>query len=143
MSQAASVINRTIGAAETLQVVAVAAAVLLTIWLLSDVITAIFLAVLVAVILRSLTNRVVRWTHLPAAVTLVLVNAILGMIFGWLGYRIEPTLLAEGQDLWSALTAKFESLHGSHDAPWVQWMFRNFSTSPMLRTHIESIRWRP
>lgn len=124
--------------ARTLRIIAVAMAAVGVLWLLSDIAAAIFLAVLLAVILRSLTDRVVRWTRLPAPLALVAVIAILALIFGWLGYRIAPKLIVEGQALWSSLMSQIEALRNSRGAPWLQWIFHHLSASPMLGSHIET-----
>jgi predicted PurR-regulated permease PerM len=126
------------GTTRTIQVIAVAIAVVGAIWLLSDIVAAIFLAVLLAVILRSLTNRVVRWAHLPVPLALIAVILILGLVFGWLGYRIAPKLIEESQGLWNSLMSQIDALRGSRGPLWMQWIFRHLSSSPTLGTHLET-----
>jgi len=122
----------------TLQVIAIAAAIIAAIWLLSDVVAAIFFAVLIAVILRALTNWVSRHTRLPAPLALILVILVLGTAIGGLGYRIAPKLIDQGQALFSNISGQVEALQSSHGPAWLQSMLHRISSPATLDSHIET-----
>jgi len=113
----------TVSTAKTLRIIAIFAALILAIWLIGDVSLAIFLAVLVAVVLRGLSRFVSPHTGLPQRVALILVVLMLGVVLLGLGYRIAPTLYLQTRQLSRELHRQLEMLQlPQSSAPWQEWL---------------------
>src|SRR3954452_9063720 len=96
----------------TLRVIAGTSAIILAVWVLSDVILIIFFAALLAVLLRGVAGAAVRSTHaaegvMLAAITLPTASALFGF-----GYWLGPQLVAQVQQLASQLSGEVAHLKG-------------------------------
>ena len=119
--------------AKTLRTIAIGVAVVLVIWLFSDVLLVVFLAVLLAAILRSLSHGIARKCHLPERLAVVIVGFLLMATFGGLLYFIGPKLIAQGELLWKSVYHEAAQLRATHDdVPWVHWIFQRLSESTAL-----------
>ena len=94
-----------------LRLLTAATAVILTIWLLSDVLTVVFAAALLAVILHGLSGLVSRASGLPHWASLIIVMLVLLVAFGGLGFIAGPQLSAQATSLRDALTDQARGLH--------------------------------
>jgi predicted PurR-regulated permease PerM len=97
---------------DLLRIVAAATAVILTVWLLSDVLTVVFASALLAVILHGMSNVLRRFTGLPywAALAIMTVT-VLALLVG-LGFLAGPGLADQASKLKEALTTQAQGLHG-------------------------------
>lgn len=123
--------------AATLRVIGVAAGLLLLAWLLSNVLLLIFTAILIAVILRGLTNAIVRWTGMRDGIALAAVTIVLALLLIGLVYYLGPRLITQGQELWTNLHQQFHRLDQTYgDTPWGNLIFRKFSPQSGLDSKI-------
>jgi predicted PurR-regulated permease PerM len=100
--------------ASTLQIIALAAAAVLTLWLLSDVLLALFLAVLIASILCGLSDWVARRSVLPRRLALLGVTLALSGIAGALAYSVIPQAAAQTVTVWNTVHGQFTELMAAH-----------------------------
>jgi predicted PurR-regulated permease PerM len=82
----------------------------LLVWQLTDVLLLAFAAVLIAVILRGLSEAVSARLHIPFRLSLVLITVVVGCGIIAVGYWIVPTLLGQASDLGTRLTTQLQSL---------------------------------
>jgi predicted PurR-regulated permease PerM len=123
----------------TLRVIAVAAGLLLLVWLLSDVLLLIFTAVLIAVVLRGLTDAIVRRTGIRDGIALSGVTILLALVAGGLTYYLGPRLVTQGQELWANLHQQFHSLDQRYgETAWGKIIFHKVSPSLGLDGRIAS-----
>ena len=123
--------------ARTLRIIAAGAAVLLVIWLFSDVLLMIFLAVLLAAILRSMSDWIARRTRLPGRVALAGVSLLLVATLAVLVYLIGPKLIDQGAVLWKSVSQEIHRLRSAHHtAPWAEWLFRRLSSTTGMETRL-------
>lgn len=123
--------------AATLRMITLVAAVVLMVWLLSDVLLLIFMAILIAVILRGLGDWTSRHTGLPERVALAIVTILLTALLAGFLYYMGPRLITQGQDLWTSLRQQFEQLRTSPDQPqWAQWIFQRLSSASRMDNRI-------
>jgi len=81
--------------ATTLRAIAIAAAIVFLAWLFSDDLLLIFAAVLIAVILRSMSDWIAERTGLPATLALAVVTLTLTMLLCGLLYFMGPRLVSQ------------------------------------------------
>jgi len=100
----------TLTIARILRATVIAVGVIALIWMLSDAFLVIFLAVLMATMLRGLGSQLHRHTGLPIGVAvLVVFLLLLALVFGaadWIG----PRLASEGQQLWKQVSGQIGGL---------------------------------
>src|SRR5690242_5970400 len=84
--------------ARTLRTIAIAAAAILLAWLLSDVLLLIFLAALIATVLRGVTEWGARHTGISEPVVLTLAITLAFVLFAGFTYYIVPNLFSQTQD---------------------------------------------
>jgi predicted PurR-regulated permease PerM len=89
---------------------ALLAAAGLLVWQLTDVLLLAFAAVLIAVILRGLSDAVSARLHIPVRLSLALITVVLGCAVVAIGYWIVPTLLGQASDLGTRLTTQLQTL---------------------------------
>lgn len=123
--------------ARTLGVIAVAAAIIMLVWLLSDIVLLIFLAVLIAVMLRGAANWIARQTGAPEIAMLAVVTlAVAAFLAGFL-YDVGPRLVAQSQDLWTQLHQQVDHLRDLYGStPWGHAIFARLSPSEAVQSHI-------
>jgi predicted PurR-regulated permease PerM len=86
----------------------IGAAVLL--WALSDAVLIIFLAILLATLLRGLGQQLARLTRLNVTVAVLLVSLALIVLVGELSWWVGPKFVSEAQQLWGQLSQRFGSI---------------------------------
>lgn len=117
-----------VSAAKTLRVIAIAAAVVLLIWLLTDVLLLIFLAVLIAAILRALAAGISQKTRVPIPIALTGVALGLIVLFCGLLYYMGPLLLVQGEALWRSVEHQVDELRTADGhAAWAKWILQRIS----------------
>lgn len=113
-----------------LRLVVAATAIILAIWLISDVLMVVFAAALLAVILHGVARLLHRFTGLPYVASLLIVVVVLLAVLAGLGILAGPGLAQEAGKLRQALV---EQAHGLHDrlaqSPWGQFILRAVPTS--------------
>jgi len=80
------------------------------IWALSDAFLVIFLAVLMATMLRGLGSQLHRHARLPVGVSVLLVFLLLIALLCGAAYWIGPRLTSEGQQLWTQVSGQLGGL---------------------------------
>lgn len=130
---------RALSTAATLRVIAVAAGLVLLTWLLSDVLLLICAAILIAIVLRGLTNEIVRRTGIRDGIALAAVTILLASVLGGLIYYLGPRLVTQGQELWTNLHQQFQRLDQTYgDTAWGKIIFHKVSPSLGLDRNIAS-----
>ena len=128
--------------------IAIAAALILLVWLLSDIVLLIFLAVLIAVMLRGAADWAARHTGAPERVMLAVVTlAVAAFLVGFL-YVVGPRLVSQSQDLWTQLQQQVTHLRAQYgDTPWGHAIFARLSPSGAVQYRATSrympAAWRP
>jgi predicted PurR-regulated permease PerM len=122
-----------------LRAIAIAATLALLTWLLSDELLLLFAAVLIAVILRSMSDWLSRRTALPATLALAVVTLMLIALLCGLLYFMGPRLVKQGQQLWDHLHQQIGDLRQTYgDTPWGHLIFQQISPSAKLESRIAS-----
>ncbi len=97
---------------DLLRLVTAAAAILLAIWLISDVLMVVFAATLLAVILHGCAGLVHRFTKLPYWAALLVVIVVIVALLAGLGLVAGPGLSEQATKLRQSLG---QQVHGLHD----------------------------
>jgi len=119
---------RGVSTARTLRVIAVAAAVLLLLWALADVLLLVFLAVLIGAILRALARSTARFTRLPQSAALACVIVVLVGGVGVLVYYLGPLLVAQGETLWKTVLHQIDAIRRNDGhSDWAEWLMQRLS----------------
>lgn len=115
------------------------AALALAIWALSDIALLIFMAVLIAVILRGVSDWAALRTGAPASATLaVAAVATIALLLSFL-YYLGPRLVAQSHDLWRQLAAQIDHLRDLYgDTSWGKALFSNLSPHAIMQAPIAS-----
>lgn len=123
----------------TLRLIALLAALALAIWALSDIALLIFMAILIAVMLRGVSDWAARRTGLPASGMLAVVTlAAAALLLGFL-YYLGPRLVAQSHDLWNQLAQQVDHLRDLYgDTRWGKAVFSNLSPHAIMQAHIAS-----
>lgn len=82
------------------------------VWVLADAVLVIFLAVLVATLLRGLGTELHRMTRLPMTPAVLVVFLLLTALVCGTLYWIGPRLADEGQQLWQQISPQLGNLRG-------------------------------
>lgn len=100
--------------ARTLRIIAILGAVVLGVWLLANIVLLIFLAVLIAVILRGVSDWGAQHTGLGEHAMLAVVTlAATALLAGFL-YYIGPRLVSQSQDLWGTMQDRVHHLQQAY-----------------------------
>lgn len=115
--------------ARTLGIIAVVCATVLVVWLLANIVLLIFLAVMIAVILRGVANWLSRYTHLGPNLSLAVVSiAVFGMLIG-LSYYIGPRLAVQSQLFWNTVHLWLRHLQKAYgDTAWGHLLLQQLSS---------------
>jgi len=118
---------------------AMLAAIVLLIWLLSDIVLVVFMAALIAVMLRGAADWAADNTGISQRTMLALVSvSVVAMLAGFL-YYVGPRLAAQSQALWGRLretVAQIRLVYG--DTPWGKALLNDFSPPEAVQSHIAS-----
>ena len=117
----------------------VIAAVVLAVWLLSDIVLVVFMAVLIAVMLRGAADWGAEQTGITQRTMLALVSVlVVALLVGFL-YYLGPHLAAQSQALWARLHETIDQLRQSFgDTAWGKALFRDIAPPQTVQTHIVS-----
>jgi predicted PurR-regulated permease PerM len=88
----------------------VGAVVILLIWVLSDVVLLIFLAILLAAMLDGIAGWLHRTTRLPEHVALAVVTVTIVVLVCGLAYWVGPRFADEGKQLWNQMSGEIDTL---------------------------------
>lgn len=127
------------GLGATLWPLAILIAFVLVVWLLSDIALLIFLAALIAVMLRGVADWAAQRTGAPqlamvAAIAIAVIALALGLV-----YFIGPRLFGQTQALWTQLNQTFDQLRDTYGGtPWGKAIFQHFSPPEAVQTHLVS-----
>lgn len=105
--------------AQMLRLTLLIAAVMLSVWLIGDVIMVVFAATLCAVVLHGLARILHRWTKLPYTIALAVVCAVLIAIAVGVGWSSGSDIMAQAAKLKEALTTQVLALRARLEA-WPQ-----------------------
>lgn len=94
----------------TVRTTVIIGAIALVVWTLSDVVLLIFLAVLIAAMLRGLADWLTTRTGLPTWAALTVVSLALVLLIGGLAWWVGPHFISEGQQLWKQVSGELQSL---------------------------------
>ncbi len=116
--------------ARTLQIIAVLAAVVLAIWVVSDILLLIFLAVLIAVILRGVADWGARYTRLGEHAMLAIVSIASTVVLVGFLYYVGPRLVSQSQSLWSEMQQRITTLQQTYgDTAWGHLLLQQLSSN--------------
>jgi predicted PurR-regulated permease PerM len=88
----------------------VGAVVILLIWVLSDDVLLIFLAILLAAMLDGIAGWLHRTTRLPEHVALAVVTVTIVVLVCGLAYWVGPRFADEGKQLWNQMSGEIDTL---------------------------------
>jgi predicted PurR-regulated permease PerM len=94
----------------TVRATVILAATVFVVWVLSDVLLLIFLAVLIGAMLRGLADWLTRFTGLPTWATLTLVSLALVLLLGGIFWWIGPQFVSQGRQLWAQVADQLKTL---------------------------------
>ena len=121
----------------TLRWVAILAGIVLLVWLLSDIVMLIFMAVLLAVVLRGVADWAARQTGVSRNAMLAIVAVGLTVILIAFLYYIGPRLIDESQALYQRVTQTADSLRAAYGhTKWGQSIFHLFSAQQGMQSSI-------
>ena len=104
-------------------------AVGLALWLLSDVVLLIFLAVLIAIMLRGLSDALTRHSGLPTGWSLALVSLLVLAAGLGLAWWVGPRFAQQGVQLWSELDGRLSALRQRYgDTPFGHLIFHQLQS---------------
>jgi predicted PurR-regulated permease PerM len=125
--------------AHTVRVIAILAAAVLVVWLLSDIVLLIFLAVLIAVILRGISDKAAQHTGVSEGHMLAIVAILATVILLGLLYYIGPKLATQTGALISQIRGQVEHLRQAYgNTAWGQVVFQHLSPSGSMESHLSS-----
>jgi len=120
--------------ARTMRVIAIIGAVILALWLLSDIVLLIFLAVLIAVILRGVADWASHHTGLGGRLMLAIVTLIIVALAAAFLFYLAPRLTSEAQDLWTTLQQRLSDWRQEYgDTGWGKLLFQQLSPSQAMQ----------
>jgi predicted PurR-regulated permease PerM len=122
-----------------LRAVIILGVLFLIIWALSDIALLIFLAVLIAVMLRGVSEWAAHRTGAPASAMLGLVSISTGILVMGLLYYLGPRLISQSHDLWQELQQQVDHLRAAYsDTAWGKAVFSNISPHAIMQSRIAS-----
>lgn len=128
---------RTEGAARTLRIIAIIGAVALVVWALADVVLLVFMAALLAIILRGISGWLSKLTGAPLKLMLAVVSlAILALLLALL-YFIGPQLVTQTQALYAELNQTIAQLRQRYgNTGWGHLLFEHLSPGQLLNSSV-------
>ena len=123
----------------TLRVMGVLAVIALIIWALSDIALLIFMAILIAVILRGISDWSARRTGTRPRLMLALISINATVLLVGFIYYLGPRLISQSHDLWNQLQQLLAQLRDKYGStPWGKTLFNDLSPPQLVHTHIAS-----
>jgi predicted PurR-regulated permease PerM len=121
----------------TLRIIAVLGAVVLAVWLLSDLVLLIFMAVLIAAMLRGVSDWAAGRTGIPQMLMLAFVTISAAVMAAGFAYYLGPRLLSQGGALWDQLHQQVDYLRQVYGGtPWGHAIFQGLSPPNGVRSQI-------
>ncbi len=118
---------------------AVIAAIVLAVWLLSDIVLVVFMAVLIAIMLRGAADWAGDHTGISQRTMLALVTVSVIVLLAGFIYYVGPRLAVQSQALWTRLHDTIDQLrHTYGDTPWGKAVFSDVAPPQAVRTHLVS-----
>jgi predicted PurR-regulated permease PerM len=119
------------------RLIAVLAALALIVWALSDIVLVVFMAVLLAVMLRGVSDWLCRRTGVTTSVMLPLVCVTTCVLMAGFLYYLGPRLVSQSHDLWRQLQQPLEHLRSTYGATaWGKVLFNDISPNALVHGHI-------
>ncbi len=118
---------------------AVIAAIVLAVWLLSDIVLVVFMAVLIAVMLRGAADWAADRTGISQRTMLALVTvSVIVLLAGFL-YYVGPRLAGQSQALWTRLHETIDLLRQTYgNTPWGKTLFSDIAPPQAVQNHVVS-----
>src|SRR5579859_547638 len=128
---------RTDGAARALRIIAIVSAAALLVWALANVVLLVFMAALLAIILRGISGWLADLTGAPLKLMLAFVSlGILAFLLALL-YFIGPSLVTQTQALFAQLNQTFDRLRQTYgNTGWGHLLFQHLSPGELLNNSI-------
>lgn len=121
------------GVAGTLRVIAILSAVALVVWALADVVLLIFMAALLAIILRGISGWLAERTRAPLNLMLALVTLTMCALLVALLYYIGPRLVTQTQALFEQLNQTIEHVRQAYGSTaWGKLLFQHLSPEQLM-----------
>jgi len=98
----------------TLRMIAVGASIILIVWLLSDVVLLIFMAVVIAVILRGISRWAAKYTGWSEPIMLAVVTVLLAALLLGFFYYLAPNLMEQSRELAQQVQQGIQKLRQSY-----------------------------
>ena len=103
------------------------------------VVLVIFMAALIAVMLRGVADWAAGHTGMSQRTMLAIVTVLVVVLAAGFLYYIGPKLLAQSQDLWTRLQQTLDHLRQTYgDTPWGKALFSDISRPKGMQSHIVS-----
>lgn len=123
----------------TLRWLAILGGVVLLVWLLSDIVLLIFMAVLLAVMLRGVADWAARHTGISRNAMLAIVTVGVAVIVAAFLYYIGPRLIDQSQALYQRVVQTADSLRATYgNTQWGRSIFHLFSQQQGVQSAIPS-----
>jgi predicted PurR-regulated permease PerM len=122
------------------QWVAIGGTLVLAVWLVSDLVLVVFLAILIAIMLRGVSDWLAHHTGLPrhAMLAVVAVGAAAALL--GLAYYIGPRLVSEGETLASQLQSQVDHLRAAYgNTPWGKALLHALPPEQGGQSHLASV----
>ena len=133
----AGLVRPTDGAARVLRVIAILGAAALLVWALSDVVLLVFMAVLLAIILRGISAFLAERTGVPFKLMLAVVTLCISALLVALVYYIGPRLVTQTQALFEQLRQTLDHLRQTYgDTAWGKLLFQHLSPRDLLNSSV-------
>ncbi len=128
---------RTDGAARALRIIAIVCAAALLVWALADVVLLVFMAALLAIILRGISGWLAELTGAPLKLMLAVVSlGILAFLLA-LVYFIGPQLVTQTQALFTQLNQTIDHLRQAYgNTGWGHLLFQHLSPGELLNSSV-------
>ena len=125
------------GVARTLRVIAILSAVALAVWALADVVLLIFMAALLAIILRGISGWLAGRTGAPLKLMLAIVTLAISALLVALLYYIGPRLVTQTQAMFEQLNRTIDHLRQAYgDTAWGQLLFQHLSPEQLMTSGV-------
>ncbi len=133
----ADLVRSTDSAARVLRIIAIIGAVALAIWALADVVLLVFMAALLAIILRGISGWLAKLTGAPLKLMLAVVTLAIFALLLALLYYIGPRLVTQTQALFEQLNQTIGHLHQAYgDTAWGRLLFEHLSPGNLLNSSV-------
>lgn len=121
------------GVAGTLRVIAIIGAAALLVWALADVVLLVFMAALLAIILRGISGWLAERTGAPLKVMLAVVTLAVSALLAGLVFYIGPRLVTQTQALFGQINQTIEHLRQDYgNTAWGHLLLQHLSPEQLM-----------